>query len=155
MSLSAKSGKPAADMRFLYLSPAARHALLGMRALALNEGRGHFSPSDASARRGRLPANTLSKVFQRLARRGLLTARRGPGGGYALARPAAQITLADILRAVEDFVPGGHHCLLGNKLCGERDFCPIHHIINKADRLVIVGFESVTLEHLARSEGWT
>ena len=142
-------------MRFLYLSPAARHALLGLRALALAQGHGPFSPSGASARKGALPANTLSKVFQRLARRGLLTARRGPGGGYALARPAAEISLAEILRAVQDIVPGGHHCLLGNRLCSEGVFCPVHRVINWADRLVIAAFEALTLQDLADSEGWT
>lgn len=142
-------------MRFLFLSPAARHALLGMRALALAAGHGPFRPSVESARRGGLPANTLSKIFQRLARRGLLTARRGPGGGYALARPAARISLAEILRAVQDIVPGGHHCLLGNRLCNEGSYCPVHRVIRQADRLVIEGFAALTLEHLARSEGWT
>lgn len=142
-------------MRFLFLSPAARHALLGMRALALAEGQGPFRPSRESARKGGLPANMLAKVFQRLARRGLLTARRGPGGGYALGRPAARITLADIVRAVQDIVPGGHHCLLGNRLCGKEGFCPVHRVIIRADRLVIEGLQALTLEDLAKSEGWT
>ena len=81
--------------------------------------------------------------------------QRGPGGGYALAKPAYVITLADILRAVQDIVPGGHHCLLRNRQCGEGHFCEIHKVIIKADHLVIEGFESITLEELAKSGGWS
>lgn len=142
-------------MRFLFLSPASRYALLGMRVLALNQGRGRFQPAAEAAKRGGLPANTLSKIFQRLARHGLLRAERGPGGGYALARPADQIATADILRAVRDIIAGGNPCLLGNRLCGKKGFCPVHRVIIQADRLVISGFEALTLQDLADSEGWT
>ena len=149
------SGKAGPDLRFLFLSPAARHALLGMRALALLSGT-RFELVGGLAKRTKLPAGSLAKVFQRLARCGLLISQRGPGGGYSLARPAAQIDLAEILRAVQDIIPGGHHCLLGNHLCGEGgDFCPIHRIIIKADQLVIEGFKGLSLQDLARSDGWT
>lgn len=48
-----------------------------------------------------LPEAYLAKHLQKLSRAGLVVARRGPGGGYALGRPAAEITLADLVRAVE------------------------------------------------------
>jgi Rrf2 family protein len=43
----------------------------------------------------------LEQVFQRLRRAGLVTARRGPGGGHRLARAASEITLRDVVEAVE------------------------------------------------------
>lgn len=48
-----------------------------------------------------LPASFLAKIFQKLARQGLLSAARGPGSGYALARPATSITIREILEIVE------------------------------------------------------
>ena len=48
-----------------------------------------------------LPEAYLAKHLQKLSRAGLVVSRRGPGGGYALARTAAKITLADLVRAVE------------------------------------------------------
>lgn len=48
-----------------------------------------------------LPDAYLAKHLQKLSRAGLVTSRRGPGGGYALARAAAEITLADLVLAVE------------------------------------------------------
>lgn len=48
-----------------------------------------------------LPETYLAKHLQKLSGAGLIVSRRGPGGGYALARPAAEITLLDLVRAVE------------------------------------------------------
>lgn len=148
-----KSGIMSPEMRFLYLSPAGRQAILGLRGLALLGGAGLVSEAAA---RAKVPAASLAKVFQRLARRGLLESRRGPGGGYRLRRPASNVPLSDVLRAVQDIIPGGSHCLLGNRLCGTGGrFCPVHRVIIQADLLVIEGLSRITLEDLARSEGWT
>lgn len=141
-------------MRFLYLSPASRQALLGMRALAVG-AQGGNQPVEAAARRAQLPAGALAKIFQRLARWGLLRSQRGPGGGYALSRAPREIKLSEILRAVQDIIPGGRHCLLENHLCGEGRFCLIHDVIIKADQLVIDGLGALTLQDLAESGGWT
>lgn len=156
MKSGSESGTPGPDLRFLYLSPASRQALLGMRALALTRNPRRFELAEESAKRADVPADAMAKVFQRLARRGLLVSRRGPGGGYALARPAEKITLADILRAVQDIVPGGRHCLLANRICGQDGkFCPIHRVIIKADEAVIEAFGTMTLDELVESVGWT
>ena len=71
-----------------------------------------------------------------------------------MTRPASQINLAEILRAVQDIVPGGRHCLLGNRICGDKKFCPIHKVIIKADKSVIESFEALSLKTLAESDGW-
>ena len=51
--------------------------------------------------RQRIPARYLEQIFQRLRRAELVRGKRGPGGGYVLARPAAAITLRHIVEAVE------------------------------------------------------
>ena len=51
--------------------------------------------------RQRIPARYLEQIFQRLRRAELVRGKRGPGGGYVLARPAGAITLRDIVEAVE------------------------------------------------------
>jgi Rrf2 family protein len=53
-----------------------------------------------SARQG-IPARYLEQIFRRLRRAELVSSKRGPGGGYTLARPAARITLRDVVEAVE------------------------------------------------------
>ncbi len=48
-----------------------------------------------------LPAPTVAKILKRMGRSGLVTSTRGLHGGYALSRPAAQISVADIIAALE------------------------------------------------------
>jgi Rrf2 family protein len=51
------------------------------------------------ARRQRIPLRFLEQIFQDLRREGLVASKRGPRGGYQLARPAAEICVGDVLRA--------------------------------------------------------
>jgi Rrf2 family protein len=53
------------------------------------------------ARRQAIPKNFLENILTELRRAGIVRTRRGADGGYQLARPAAEITVADVLRAVE------------------------------------------------------
>lgn len=50
----------------------------------------------------KIPERFLLKVLKPLVEKGLLTSVKGPGGGYKLARPAAQISLADIIEAIDE-----------------------------------------------------
>ena len=53
------------------------------------------------AEREEIPARFLEQIFQDLKKAGIIGAKRGPRGGYHLARPAAEITLGDVFRALE------------------------------------------------------
>lgn len=67
----------------------------------------------------------LTKVLQQLTQADLLASFRGPNGGIALARPADQITLYDIVVAVDG--PGLFvACVLGLPGCGSEKPCPLH-----------------------------
>jgi Rrf2 family protein len=56
------------------------------------------------AERADIPARFLEQIFQDLRRAGLVAAKRGPRGGYHLARPASEIRVGDVLRALEGSV---------------------------------------------------
>ncbi len=80
-----------------------RYALYGVFDLAYNgEGR-PISVQEIGARQ-QVPGRYLEQILQRLRRAGIVESKRGPGGGYALARPASQISVADILVALEGSV---------------------------------------------------
>ena len=53
------------------------------------------------ARRQAIPAAFLEQICRQLGRAGIVAARRGPGGGYKLARPPEAITIGDIMRAID------------------------------------------------------
>jgi FeS assembly SUF system regulator len=84
-------------MRLTHL---ADYAVVIMTAAARREAGARLSASELAQETG-VPLPTAQKLMGRLAAEGLLTSARGVSGGFALARPAAKITLADIVEAVE------------------------------------------------------
>ena len=82
------------------LSSMADYAVLTMSAAALHCGGARLNAAQLAEETG-LPAPTVAKLVSRLSAAGLLKSVRGAHGGFKLARPAAAITLADIVEAVE------------------------------------------------------
>ena len=67
----------------------------------------------------------LTKIFQKMTQAGLLESFRGPNGGIMLARPQSQITLLDIVLAI-DGPDLFRECVLGLPGCGNQKPCPMH-----------------------------
>jgi len=82
------------------LSSLADYAVVMMSAAARHRCGSRLSATLLSAETG-VPLPTAQKLTQRLAAAGLLSSLRGAGGGFKLTRPAAAISLADIIEAVE------------------------------------------------------
>ena len=85
------------DMR---LSNLADYAVVAMCAASRHCGGAKTSAGELAAETG-LPVPTVQKLVSKLSAAGLLRSSRGAGGGLQLARPAAAITVADIVEAVE------------------------------------------------------
>ena len=84
-------------MRLTHL---ADYAVVIMTAAARREQRARLSASELAQETG-VPLPTTQKLMGRLAAAGLLDSARGAAGGFSLARPAGEISLADIVEAVE------------------------------------------------------
>jgi Rrf2 family protein len=76
-----------------------RYAIRALYDLAFHR-QGQAAQAKEIAERQQIPLRFLEQILQDLRRAGMIEARRGPRGGYALARPPAEISLADVLRAV-------------------------------------------------------
>lgn len=114
----------------------ADYAVVTMTAAARHCGGVRVSAAQLAVETG-LPAPTVQKLVSRLTAAGLLRSSRGVGGGLKLARPAAAITLADIVEAVEGPIAltscsehGRHDCTL-EQACGVR---PHWGVVNAAMR---------------------
>ncbi len=89
-----------------------KYAIYGVFDLAYHGTRRTIPIQEIGKRQG-IPARYLEQIFQRLRRAGLVASKRGPGGGYALARPPEEISLADVVVAVQGVLisrsvePGG------------------------------------------------
>jgi Rrf2 family protein len=91
--------------RGVRLSLQAQYAICGMFDLAYN-GAGEPIQVRVIGERQRIPARYLEQIFQRLRRARLVTGKRGPGGGYVLARSPAEINLRDVVEPVEGPLDG-------------------------------------------------
>jgi Rrf2 family protein len=87
----------------LRLSKKADYALMAMKHLALRNDRaaGNSSSAREIAEQYDIPIELLAKVLQRLVRRGLLASQQGTRGGYQLARQPQQISVADVIQAID------------------------------------------------------
>jgi len=113
----------------MHIPPKCRLAVEAMMDLALRQDQGPVPLSGISERNGVSPSY-LDLLFSRLRRQGLVTGMRGPGGGYLLARAAGEISIADIVSAVDEddqAVAGkGHRSFANRPPQGQRigsDWC--------------------------------
>jgi len=84
------------------LSTKGRYAITAMLDLALNANKGNkVTLADISAFQG-ISLSYLEQLFARLRQTKLVSGTRGPGGGYHLARPASDISIAEIIAAVDE-----------------------------------------------------
>ena len=109
------------------------------------------APSDrlvtrrAIAQATNAPASMLAQVLATLARAGLLRAHAGPRGGYRLARAAADITIYDVVVAIdgEEREP---RCVLRESACSWTGACPFHAVLARAQEQFL---ETLRLTSLA------
>lgn len=118
------------------LSSMADYAVVTMTAAARHCGHARVSATQIADETG-LPAPTVQKLVSRLTAAGLLRSSRGVGGGLKLGRPAAAITLADIVEAVEGPIALTACCEQGRHDCTLEDACAVRPhwgIVNAAMR---------------------
>lgn len=103
-------------------------------------------PTPELARMTAVPPNYLAKVLQVLSSADLIQGRRGVGGGYRLARPAAEITMLEVLNSVCKIEPVTA-CPLGLNAPGMK-LCALHKIMNDASEQLINLFGGISLEQI-------
>ncbi len=110
----------------MQLSTKGRYAVMAMTDLAGRGGERAVSVAEI-AERQQISQAYLEQLFARLRRRGLVTASRGPGGGYRLARPADETSVADVVIAVDEplrairCAGGATGCMKGGARCLTHD----------------------------------
>ena len=118
------------------LSSMADYAVVTMSAAARHCGMVRVSAAQLAEETG-LPPATVQKLVSKLSAAGLLRASRGAGGGLKLARPAAAISLADIVEAVEGPIALTACVEQGKHDCGMESACTVRPhwgVVNAAVR---------------------
>ena len=100
------------------------------------------------AEQTRIAAPTVSKLLKQLQRSGLVTSTRGLHGGYQLARPAAQISVAAILDALEGPV-ALTDCAAGHGYCEIEEICRVGRVWQRLNLVIRRALHEVSLAQLA------
>ncbi len=103
------------------------YAIRGLAELAGRAGDGRSMMLDDLVSGTTLPRDFLAKVFQRLVKAGLLRSAKGRGGGFALGRPAHEISLRDIIEAIDGPIVLDR-CAVGLDKCNDQQPCPQHDL---------------------------
>lgn len=131
------------------LTTKGRFAVTAMLDLALRDGNGPVTLAGISERQ-KISLSYLEQLFGKLRRHALVDSVRGPGGGYTLAKKPKDVTVADIIRAVDEPIDATQCGGLGNCLDDER--CMTHELWTALNRHIYDYLESVTLADLVERQ---
>lgn len=129
------------------LSTKGRYAVMAMVDLSTRSRNQPVTLSDIASRQ-EISLSYLEQLFSKLRKGGLVTANRGPGGGYRLAHEPNAIRISDIILAVDEPI-SATRCVKGSsKGCIARDGtrCQTHDLWDELTRQIYLFLSSVTIE---------
>jgi Rrf2 family iron-sulfur cluster assembly transcriptional regulator len=129
------------------LSTKGRYAVTAMLDLTLNGTEGPVTLADISENQG-ISLSYLEQLFSSLRKKNLVRGVRGPGGGYYLGRAADEISIADIICAVDEWVEftrckGKQNCLDGQR-------CMTHSLWDDLSQQIFIFLSDITLDDLVK-----
>jgi Rrf2 family protein len=131
----------------LRLSKKADYALMAMKHLALRGDCGSSSAREI-AEQYDIPIELMAKVLQRLVQRGLLASHQGTRGGYQLSRLARQITVADVIQAIEGPVTVTA-CSTDDSQCEQYSKCNVRDPLWRVRERILAALGECTIAELA------
>jgi len=131
------------------LTTKGRFAVTAMVDLAIRGGESPVTLAGISERQ-KISLSYLEQLFGKLRRHNLVESVRGPGGGYCIARPLEQVTVADIIRAVDE--PLDATQCGGKENCHEEHRCMTHDLWATLNAKMYEYLASVTLHDLVTKQ---
>jgi len=128
------------------LSTKGRYAVTAMLDLAVHEKMDPVTLADISLCQG-ISLSYLEQLFAKLRKHGLVEGVRGPGGGYRLSRPSDQITVAQIITAVDEKVDA-KRCG-GKEDCQQGERCLTHELWDELSCRLYEFLDAITLSQFA------
>jgi Rrf2 family iron-sulfur cluster assembly transcriptional regulator len=131
---------------YMKLSTKGRYAVTAMMDLAIHDRIGPVTLSDISNCQG-ISLSYLEQLFAKLRKAGLVEGVRGPGGGYRLAKRADQISIANIIMAVDESVDVTR--CKGHKDCQQGERCLTHELWDDLSQQLHEFLDGITLAQFA------
>ena len=131
----------------LRLSKKADYALIAMKHLALRADRGSSSAREIAGLYD-IPIELMAKVLQRLVQKGLLESHQGTRGGYKLSRMPSQISVADVIQAIEGPVTVTA-CTTEEGQCEQFSKCNVRDPLFRVRERILAALGECTIAELA------
>ncbi|HWH47248.1 MAG TPA: Fe-S cluster assembly transcriptional regulator IscR [Burkholderiales bacterium] len=131
------------------LTTKGRFAVTAMIDLAMRNGEGPVTLADISDRQ-KISLSYLEQLFGKLRRKGLVSSVRGPGGGYNLARPTPEVSVADIIVAVDEPIDATQ--CGGKENCKDEQKCITHDLWTDLNKHIFDYLGAVTLSELVAKQ---
>jgi len=125
------------------LTSKGRYAVTAMIDIALNQEKGAITLSLISERQG-ISLSYLEQLFAKLKKAELVSSARGPGGGYRLSRAASEISIGEIIKAVDESVDA-RKCA-GKANCQGGEECLSHELWSELSETIDSFLKSITLQ---------
>ncbi|MBE0439999.1 MAG: Rrf2 family transcriptional regulator [Gammaproteobacteria bacterium] len=130
------------------LTTKGRYAVTAMLDLSLNYGHGSITLADISYRQG-ISLSYLEQLFARLRKQGLVSSSRGPGGGYRLSREADDITVLEVISAVDEKVDST--ACEGKANCHGKEQCLSHELWTSLSEQIQIYLAGITLGEVVKN----
>ena len=127
------------------LTTKGRYAVTAMLDLALHAGKGPIALAEISERQG-ISLSYLEQLFSRLRKQDLVSSTRGPGGGYRLGKPMMEISVANVISAVDESVDATK--CGGEKNCQRVERCLTHELWEELSDQIFIFLNGITLDNL-------
>lgn len=131
------------------LTTKGRFAVTAMIDLAMHNGKSPVTLSEISERQ-KISLSYLEQLFGKLRRQELVSSVRGPGGGYNLAKPTDQVSVADIITAVDEPIDATQ--CHGKENCKDDQKCITHDLWTDLNRHIFDYLRAVTLAELVAKQ---
>ena len=130
----------------LKLSKKADYGLIALKHLAMQNGQEACSAADI-AEMYDIPTPLMAKVLQKLAKRGLVAARHGSGGGYKLAKDPASITALEVINAIDGplFITS---CVTSHGECHQTRKCTVREPLRRVNASILQVLNTVTIAQM-------
>jgi Rrf2 family iron-sulfur cluster assembly transcriptional regulator len=131
------------------LTTKGRFAVTAMIDLAMRQHNGPVTLAGISQRQ-KISLSYLEQLFGKLRRHELVESTRGPGGGYTLARPMRDVSVADIIFAVDEPLDATN--CGGKENCHDDGPCMTHELWSNLNKKMIEFLDGVTLQELVEQQ---
>jgi len=127
----------------------ADYGLMAIHYIAINDGFGAVS-AKRIAEEFAIPPELMAKILQRLAKQGLVVSTNGPKGGYALARRPTEITVGQVIRALEG--PINIVSCLEDSECPQMEKCNLRRPVHKIQAAISQVLDTMSLTELTSAD---